>query len=86
MTVTFGEKAQDTMKVLGVQAFGQCSKLEAIDLTGLKELEQMGERTFEGCEGLTTVKFPAKLKKIPDYCFEYCRSLSSVIILKQYDR
>ena len=78
MTVTFGEKAQDTMKVLGVQAFGQCSKLEAIDLTGLKELEQMGERTFEGCEGLTTVKFPAKLKKIPDYCFEYCRSLSIV--------
>lgn len=77
-TVTFGKKAQETIRVLGVQAFGQCLKLEQMDLTGLKELEQMGERTFEGCEELVTVKFPAKLKKIPDYCFELCRNLSMV--------
>ena len=78
VTVTFGERAAESIKVIGVQAFGQCSNLETMDLTGLKELEQMGERTFEGCEELATVKFPEKLKKIPDYCFNLCRSLSMV--------
>ncbi len=72
----FGSRQKEALQVIGVQAFGQCTSLESLDLSEFPSLTQMGERTFTGCEFLTTVKLPEKMKKVPDYCFESCENLS----------
>lgn len=79
--VEFGEQQQKALQLIGVQAFGQCSSLESLDLGAFPELKQMGERTFLGCEALITAKLPENLKKIPDYCFEDCRNLSILTLI-----
>lgn len=74
--VVLGEQQKSALKVIGVQAFGECSYLETLDLRGADSLTQMGERAFSSCQRLTTVDLPKELKKIPDYCFEDCTNLS----------
>ncbi len=76
--VVLGEQQKQALKVIGVQAFGECSYLETLDLSGAESLTKIGERAFSACQRLTTVDFPKELKKIPDYCFEDCTSLSIV--------
>ena len=66
------------LKIIGVEAFAQCTNLEKIDFSNLTALTQMGENTFEGCTSLTTVKFPEGFRKLPDNCFEGCKNLSIV--------
>ena len=76
----FSEQQKKTLQVIGVQAFGQCSSLESLDLSDFPSLKQMGERTFEGCDFLTTVRLSENLERIPDYCFENCGNLSIVTL------
>lgn len=40
----------------------------------------MGDRTFEACELLKTIKIPSGVTAIPDQCFYGCSSLESVTI------
>ncbi len=79
--VEFSEQQQKALQVIGVEAFGQCTSLESLDLSQFPLLTQMGERTFEGCDFLTAVKFPENLKKVPDYCFENCPNLSILTLV-----
>ena len=81
--IVFSEQQRNALQVIGVQAFGQCTSLEALDLSGFPLLQQMGERTFEGCDFLTTVKLPENLKKVPDYCFENCKNLSILTLISE---
>ncbi len=74
--VEFGPQQKAALQVVGVQAFSQCISLESLDLSGFPALRQMGERTFAGCDLLTSVRLPENLSKIPDYCFESCPNLS----------
>lgn len=74
--IVLGENAAKSIKVIGVQAFGQCGSLVELDLTDFENLENIGERAFENCGELSTVRLPENLKKIPDNCFKDCESLS----------
>ena len=42
--------------------------------------EEIPNRSFVGCEFLSTVTIPEGLEKIGDYAFEYCNSLTEVTI------
>lgn len=75
-TINFSEQQKQLLQVIGVQAFSQCVQLETLDLSELTALQRMGERTFSGCQALTTVRMPETIQKIPDYYFEDCESLS----------
>lgn len=79
--VEFGAQQKKVLEVVGVQAFGQCSSLESLDLSGCSALKYMGERTFAGCGLLAIVRLPGKLSKVPDYCFEGCSYLSTLTLL-----
>ncbi len=81
--VLFGDQQKEALQVVGVQAFGQCTSLETLDLSGFAALKQMGERTFEGCEFLTTVRLPENLQEVPDYCFENCQNLSILTLISE---
>ena len=75
-SVTFGEKQKDSLQVIGVGAFSQCTQLRTIDLSELMNLQQMGESTFAGDTELISAKLPASLQKIPDNCFHGATQLS----------
>lgn len=81
ISVEFGEQQREALQLIGVQAFGHCTSLENLDLGNFPGLKQMGERTFLGCDALTTVKMPEYLEKVPDYCFEECQNLSILTLV-----
>ncbi len=74
--VTFSEQQKKSLKVIGVQAFGECLQLEKMDLSEMSALTQMGAETFINCGALATVRLPESLKKVPDQCFAGCDALS----------
>lgn len=77
--VTFdsaSRSAKNTLKVIGVDAFAQCSKLEKVDLSEFTSLTQIGEGAFSGNSSLINIKLPESLQKINNSCFEGCDSLS----------
>ena len=71
--VEFSPQQKAALKVIGVQAFAQCTSLESMDFGDMKLLGQMGAETFEGCSFLTIVKMPESLEQVPDRCFAGCR-------------
>lgn len=75
-TITFSEQQKKCLKVIGVQAFGDCLQLDKLDLSEMNELTQMGTEAFLNCGSLATVRMPESLKKIPDRCFAGCDALS----------
>ena len=75
-TVTFSEQQKKSLKVIGVQAFGDCIQMDKIDLSEMTALTQMGAEAFLNCGSLATVRLPESLKKIPDQCFSGCDALS----------
>lgn len=70
------ESRSSSIRVIGVEAFGQCISLEEIDLEGQTSLTQIGTGAFADCSRMTKVKLPLNLKKIPDQCFAGCKELS----------
>lgn len=76
--VTFGDVAtrSSSIRVIGVEAFGQCYSLETIDLESQTALTQMGAGVFESCISLSKVKLPLNLVSIPEQCFVGCKELS----------
>lgn len=70
------KSAKDSMKVIGVRAFSQCTTLEKIDLSSFSNLTQIGDEAFSYDISLINVKLPASLQKINASCFESCTSLS----------
>lgn len=80
--ITFknAENGNGAIRVIGVQAFGNCTALETIDFSNQDSLTVMGEGVFTECQNLTTVKLPKQLTKIPDNCFNGCTNLSIVQI------
>ncbi|WP_320909075.1 leucine-rich repeat protein [Bacteroides nordii] len=65
-----------TLKVVGYQAFDQCSALQRIVFSeGLEQIEQGG---FHGCTSLSEMKLPVGLKEIKGNAFANCRALTSI--------
>ena len=79
--VEFSPQQKAALKVIGVQAFAQCTSLESMDFGDMKLLGQMGAETFEGCSFLTIVKMPESLEQVPDRCFAGCNNLSILTLL-----
>ena len=79
-SVSMSEQQKQALKIIGVQAFGQCTALEEMELSDITNLILMGERAFAGCTELTTVRLPESLKSLPDYCFEGCENISILIL------
>lgn len=72
------EHQQGVMTVLGACAFAECDALERIDLSSYTQLAYIGNRAFEGCDGLLRVTMPAHLTKVAKECFSGCTQLSIV--------
>ncbi|MBR3835457.1 MAG: leucine-rich repeat protein, partial [Clostridia bacterium] len=67
----------DSVKSIGVSAFGYCSNLYSVGLGN--GLESIGESAFLS-SGLSSVVFPDSLKSIGQKAFRYCKSLRSVTL------
>ena len=70
-------KLATTVKKIGDYAFCGDKAITEFDFTNIEEL---GEVSFYGCNGLSDLKIPAGLKEIPVYCFCGCTGLSSLEI------
>ena len=74
--IQLGEQQKNTLYLIGVEAFGDCSALMEVDLKELSELTYLGEGAFENCAQLSLVKLPEHVTELPEDCFSGCESLS----------
>ena len=65
----------DSVKKIGESAFNSGGRLKELNL---KNVEEVGERAFEGYTHLEKVTFGKNLKKISKSAFEGCLSLKEV--------
>ena len=70
-------KLAATVKKIGDYAFCNNKAITDFDFSNIEEL---GERSFSGCSGLSDLTIPAGLKEIPASCFYGCTGLSSLKI------
>ena len=76
-TVTFPA----SVKTIDWSAFKECKNLEKADLSRCENIWRLGDNLFQGCERLTQVVLPKRLKyqaTIPHQCFADCSSLKMV--------
>ena len=66
-----------SLQNIGSWAF-QNTKLQKVDLSGLTELQNIGEYAFHNCQELTEVLFPTSLTQLGNGVFCYCRKLTSI--------
>lgn len=68
----------DTVTSVGEKAFGDCEKLESVNLgSGVKNI---GDSCFYNCKSLTDVNVPASVEKLGNAVFLYCTSLAAPTI------
>ena len=70
-------KLASTVKKIGDEAFYKNTEITKFDFSNIEEL---GERSFYGCSGLSDLTIPAGMKEIPASCFYGCTGLSSLKI------
>jgi Leucine-rich repeat (LRR) protein len=58
------------------------TNLQKVDLSGLTELQSIGEYAFNNCHELTEVLFPASLEQLGNVAFGDCHYLTSVDLSK----
>ena len=58
------------------------TKLQKADLSGLTELQNIGEYAFHNCQELTEVLFPTSLTQMGNGAFQSCRKLTSIDLSK----
>lgn len=76
-TVTFPA----SIKTVDWSAFKECKNLETADLSRCENICRLGENLFQGCERLTQVLLPKRLKcqtVVPLQCFVDCSSLQTI--------
>ena len=72
-----------TVKVIGENAFENCSSLKNIDLSYATVLEEIGSAAFKGCTSLESIDLSkTKITSIEGSTFYECRSLANVVIPK----
>ena len=67
----------DSVSIIGYQAFRWYNNLAGVDLSGITKIEN---GAFRDCSSLTEVEIPSGLLTIEDNAFRNCSSLSKVII------
>ncbi|MDE6369728.1 MAG: leucine-rich repeat domain-containing protein, partial [Muribaculaceae bacterium] len=66
------------VKAIGPNAFKGCSKLESVIFNSRSKLTAIGEASFSGCTGLTSMAMPAELTAINANAFENCTGMTDV--------
>lgn len=68
----------NTVKIIGVEAFGCCTSLKEINIPhGVECLEHSA---FGRCTNLVSITLPSTMKYIKDFAMANCRSLSAITI------
>lgn len=70
--ITFANK---DLKVLWKWTFKECTSLREIELPNV---EALGERSFQSCDSLVSIKLPDSLQTLGEYCFLSCAKLKTV--------
>ena len=68
----------NTVKIIGVEAFGYCQEIKSVDF-GLG-LEEIGLESFVMCTSLTNLVIPNSVKNISENAFKHCTNLATVEI------
>ena len=66
----------ETIKSIGVEAFGHCTSLT--DIIMPDSITKIGDYAFRYCKSLTNVTLPAKIRKIGVATFEECHNLKEL--------
>ena len=75
-TITIGEN----LRVIGYEAFGDCTALVELNFAESSILHTIGEAAFVGCLSLKSVTMPDTVEVIKPYAFTGCYALESVYI------
>lgn len=70
-----------SIKTVDWSAFKECKNLETADLSRCENIWRLGENLFQGCERLTQVVLPKRLKcqtVVPFQCFVDCSALQTI--------
>lgn len=76
--ISINERQQKALKVIGVEAFAECSDLKNIDFSNFDSLTQIGEGAFKNCNEIVSIKLPESVEKLPTDCFSGCENLSAL--------
>ncbi len=68
----------DTVKNIGMRAFGWCNALESVTIG--KGISEIPDYCFNHCISLTSVEIPDNVKSIGLRAFSYCDNLSDQIV------
>lgn len=68
----------DTVKSIGVGAFGECNKIKTVIIS--KRISCVSDAVFAGCANLTDVSIPEGVESIGEGAFSDCSRLTAVII------
>ncbi len=70
----------DSVTVIGMNAFYNCSALNAVEFGADSKLEEIGASAFSGCAKLSKISMPKGVTKVGYSAFFNCTSLTSVYI------
>jgi hypothetical protein len=66
----------ETVKVIGKNAFAECSNLESVDIPD--GVTSIGDNAFDDCGSLKSIVLPKSITSVGNYMFSYCENLESV--------
>jgi len=71
-------------KTIGHSAFYECTKLQAVDMSGVHALKVIGEHAFAYCDALSVVHLAPSLKTVGWGAFMECAKLQDVVLPSSY--
>lgn len=72
------DQQSERLKMIGVEAFANCSSLTQLDFSNDTSLTQLGEGCFSNCSSMLRIKFPKSLDTIAADSFSGCTALSEL--------
>ncbi|NBI92169.1 hypothetical protein D3Z45_16730 [Lachnospiraceae bacterium] len=67
------------LSALGNYAFANCRKLSSVTIPSEALLDTLGSGLFANCDKLESFTLPANIRRIGDFCFKNCVSLTEII-------
>lgn len=76
--ISMSKQQKSCLRLIGVEAFAECSNLKNLDFSDVTALKNIGENAFIDCTELVSMKLPKSVTSLPDQCFSGCNSLSTL--------